>query len=511
MSSPTKETSGIWWEVCAALLVIPVLLQPLANPDIFWHLKSAELILQTDAIPRVDLLSYTLLGAPWVDFEWLIQLIYYGIHAAAGFPGLLALKALMMGMAALPVWALADLHGLPRPQRAALILFWGALVLGRSDLKPETFSVILFSIALWVLEARRLGRLPEYRPAQWAAGAFFFFAFWANLHLAFVSGFLLIAAYGLDRPRETWRATALLLAAAVAGTFVNPYGPGLYQVLSEHGHSVPIISRQILEWQPPHLENPYDGPTWLLLALTAVVLIVQSSWRRFPPTPHIAAATIFGAMFLVHSRQKAFLIPVGLLILIESARPLSTWLRRRRIRIGRFLIVLWTSAYLGYIGHLASPQLLRHGAFSMGMFPVGAADFIERELPQLRKRRIFNQWGWGGYLGYRFHPELRVFMDGRYIFHSFLKNVADAHESPLTWQDFLTAHDIEWLLIRNSSRYVQVRAPTDEDDSRVALLPQHSVYYPSQRWALVYRDSLAVLYVRRGAFPEDWITRHEIR
>ncbi|MFH2203525.1 MAG: hypothetical protein ABIJ96_10450 [Elusimicrobiota bacterium] len=499
------------WDVAAWLLLLPVLLHPIGNPDIFWHLKSAEMILQSGVLPRADFFSYTLLGTPWIDFEWLIQLIYYGIHSAAGFPGLLALKAAMLVMSALPVWALAELYRLSRPQRAALLLFWGALMLARSDLKPETFSIILFTIQLWLLEARRLGRIKAPHPAFAAAGAFLYFAFWANLHPAFVSGLILLAAYGLERPRETRRENAALITAAVLGTLLNPYGSGIYQVLWEHGRAMPAISRFIFEWQPPRFDNPYDIPTWLLIAAAAAAMITQVSWGRRPPASHLGAAAVFCALFLLHSRNKAFLIPVGLMILADAARPVATWLRRMHLRLGRFLLILFVLSYLAYVGHYANPELLRYGAYAIGLQPVGAADFIERELPTLRKRRIFNQWGWGGYLSYRFHPEIRVFMDGRYIFHPFLDKIAQAHESPVAWQNFLGAHDIEWLLVRNNRETVQIPAQFKEEETRVIRIPYQPVYYPSRRWALVYRDRQAVLYARRGAFPEDWIRRHEIR
>lgn len=499
------------WAIASGLLLIPIFIHPMANPDIFWHLKAAEIFLESGAIARSDLMSYTRLGDPWVNFEWLIQLIYYGIYRLAGFPGLLVLKAFLIALAALPIWALSDLHRIKPPLRAAFMLFWGALILGRSDLKPETFSVILFSLELYFLEARRLKRIPLLPTYKELLGICVFFAFWANLHLAFVSGILLLAAYGIDRSETPYFQTCSRIAAALTGTLINPYGLGLYRVLWEHAQQMGIITQFIFEWQPPRLDNPYDWPAWVLIGLSVAVLIAQTSWNRRPPAEHLAAGALFGAMYLAHSRQSAFLIPVGLLILMDASKTISTWLRRLRLDMGRFVLIIWIFLYIGYTASLAQPHLLKNGAFAMGLLPEKPADFIEKELAHLRKRRVFNQWGWGGYLSYRFHPEIRVFMDGRYIFHPFLQEVATAHDGPLQWQNFLLKHNIEWVLVRNNTASVRVSAPTPENNGRTVRLPFMPTYYPSRRWAAVYRDQQAILYARRGAFPEDWILKHEIR
>ena len=47
------------------------------DPDTWWHLKTGELIWSTGQIPRLDPFSYVLEGKPWVDFEWLAQLLFY--------------------------------------------------------------------------------------------------------------------------------------------------------------------------------------------------------------------------------------------------------------------------------------------------------------------------------------------------------------------------------------------------------------------------------------------------
>jgi len=60
--------------------------------DFGWHIKTGELIWATKSIPTHDVFSYIAQGRPWVDSHWLFQLMLFGIHAAAGIPGLYILR-----------------------------------------------------------------------------------------------------------------------------------------------------------------------------------------------------------------------------------------------------------------------------------------------------------------------------------------------------------------------------------------------------------------------------------
>ncbi|MFH1725884.1 MAG: hypothetical protein ABII00_14845 [Elusimicrobiota bacterium] len=504
------DSSSRWKDVLVWAAVLPVLLVPVANPDLFWHLKAAEQLLALGAVPRADFLSFTRFGEAWVDFEWLVQLLYYGVHRWTGFAGLLALKAALLAMAGALIWALADLHRVSGGTRRAMLLFWAALSLGRSELKPELFSVILFTVELWILEGHRLGHIAMSRPGAWAAASFAFFALWANLHAGFPAGWALLAAYLLGAQRKGLAPLAFALAAGVAGTLINPYGWGIHGVFLEHARWVGVFSQYILEWKPPLLTNPYHWPQCLLLAAVPAALGARAWFAGRPPAAYLASAAMFGIPALLHSRQTAFLIPVGLLILVESAGKLREVLPGRRA-LRRSLAALWTAACLAYVGWLALPEFREPRAFDEATFPTAACDFVDREMEVFRRRRLYNEWGWGGYLAHRFAPELRVFMDGRYIFHPLLAEVAAANASPRGWQALLDRHGIEWALMANRPQPLRLVAPGPEGRPRAVELPHLRLYMPDSRWVLVHRDPVALLYVRRGAFPREWTHRHELR
>ena len=43
----------------------------LADPDIWWHMRAGEWIVQNHQIPRVDVFSASTLGRSWADYSWL--------------------------------------------------------------------------------------------------------------------------------------------------------------------------------------------------------------------------------------------------------------------------------------------------------------------------------------------------------------------------------------------------------------------------------------------------------
>lgn len=120
---------------------------PVLNPDLYWHLSAGKYIVQNLRLPSADFLSWTENGAPWTDFEWLAQLIYYGVHSLGGKAGFFALKLAVLA-ATFPVfYSILSLSGLKRAAFFALPV-WGLALTANSDLRPENFSVLFFYMAL---------------------------------------------------------------------------------------------------------------------------------------------------------------------------------------------------------------------------------------------------------------------------------------------------------------------------------------------------------------------------
>ena len=76
----------------ARLLLLPgySLLQ---DPDVFWHIRTGQWILDHMQFPTVDVFSHTANGNPWVPTEWLSEIFLALAYNFGGWRALVALAA----------------------------------------------------------------------------------------------------------------------------------------------------------------------------------------------------------------------------------------------------------------------------------------------------------------------------------------------------------------------------------------------------------------------------------
>src|SRR5204863_5791144 len=82
----------------AILGSIPVklLTERLSDPDLWWHLRTGQLIVSTHHVPHSDVYSYTVPGRLWVVQEWFSEVIMYGLRRWFGLYGILFFRALLL-------------------------------------------------------------------------------------------------------------------------------------------------------------------------------------------------------------------------------------------------------------------------------------------------------------------------------------------------------------------------------------------------------------------------------
>src|SRR5512134_588720 len=69
------------------LYLIPISngLRPIVDPDVWWHLRTGQWIIEHGAVPRADVFSTFGTGKPWIAYSWLFEVIVY--HFADPNPG----------------------------------------------------------------------------------------------------------------------------------------------------------------------------------------------------------------------------------------------------------------------------------------------------------------------------------------------------------------------------------------------------------------------------------------
>src|SRR5579864_8111028 len=80
------------------VLAVPFLLARtgMNDPDIWWHLRNAEYLIQHHHIPDHDMYSFTVPGHAWINHEWLSELPYYFSWRAFGLMGVKSLSLLLI-------------------------------------------------------------------------------------------------------------------------------------------------------------------------------------------------------------------------------------------------------------------------------------------------------------------------------------------------------------------------------------------------------------------------------
>ncbi|HVE13561.1 MAG TPA: hypothetical protein VNI01_09225, partial [Elusimicrobiota bacterium] len=398
------------WMAAALAAAAPMLAMPIGDPDLWWHLSAARRMLDTWSFPRADWLSFTRAGAPWVDFEWLSQLALGGAWGAGRMAGLLALKIALLLWAGWWLERGMRARGVRAPERAAALALCAAAMIPRSDARTELFSFVFFAALTRRDEAPR--------PAP-AAGLF---ALWANLHAGFAYGLLFLGALAAGRLWEAFgparRRTAMgearsalaALGAAVAGTLANPYGWGVYRVLARHAREVGSLPGLIAEWGPLSLRRPPHWPAWAALACAVWVLTRPGPAARRPRPGRLLCLALLGLAAWRHSRAAPYFCLLAAPwcvpeLLAGAGAPAA-------LRSAGAAAFLAAGAGLGL--KLALPLGAFRAAWHAGYLPLESAAYLARR-PELARRNVYNPWGWGGYLGFRLAPDLRVFQDGRYI------------------------------------------------------------------------------------------------
>ncbi len=484
MSVPQEEGLIRAWAYALALIVLCL---PISSPDLFWHLSAGRWIVAHLAIPHSDPFTFTVFGTPWVDFEWGQQLIWYIIHSVAGLRGLWVFKGVLIAGCFVPIEQYLKQAGASGVARAGALALWLAAMLAQADLRADHASALFFAILL-----ARLAR---------GYGSFLFgfglFAVWSNLHAGFALAFVLyVAAAAVEfvRNRSVSKAVAAEIVGAVLGSALNPYGLEVYRVFG--GHASASMVRFVAEWAPPSLHNSSQIP--LFAALAIVLGMIVSSPRTVLSFRGLCALGL-GAAAILSARFASYFAPAAV-IFVFSARP-----QPRTVAVACGLLAL-----TGLLYQPISRAPLA-AAFEDIYVARRASDFIAREGDVFRDLRLFNQYEWGGYLGWRLGPERKIYGDGRYLFHDQLSVTQAALDSPQALADFADREKLDAFLIR---RYPQTYVSTrlyPNGEKRSFVRPWHILFFPRERWALVWFDEQSLVYVNRQKAPAAWLAAHEYR
>jgi len=388
----------------------------ITDPDVWWHLRTGKLILENHKILASDPYSFTKFGQPWVDHEWLSQVLIFGLHRTAGWGALIAGFAAIIAAAYLIVFLRAP----GRPYVAGVITVWGAVAsIPCWGVRPQMITLLLASV--WLLILERSESSPQV--LWWMP---LLMLLWVNLHAGYASGLAFLAlfligdaldaAFGRgEKPlAPRLRRLVLVSAACVAVVPLNPYGSRLYRYPFETLHSR-TMQAYISEWHSPDFHQVRYLP-FLLMMLTALVLPALSPQRLRVRDLLLLSVTMYAALRSARHIPVYVLVAVPLLSSMIQTQLEETGksnlfavtgpLTRTKVVINVVLLsgfLIFTGLRLGYV-------IRQQPANEAREFPTAAALFLARTRPP---GPLLNHYNWGGYFIWKLYPAYPVFIDGR--------------------------------------------------------------------------------------------------
>lgn len=259
----------------------------LADYDIWWHLRTGELIQERGAVPQKDWYSFQAVGQEWLDVHWGFQVLFSWIQTRFGVPGMVLAKATIAALAV--AIALSAYRATWSPTVQILIWIPALLLMSsRFYVRPEILTLLFTSIYLSVLFHA------EERPG-WLWLLPLVQVLWANVQGLFSFGPILVAMYLVEavlrsgRTRGLWRHLAPVSLLVPAACFLSPYGirnvlfPFELWLKLKPGEN--IFRQNVAElqdfqtfWTQGGFVNPY-AILFVVVGMLAAVTMLLAAWK----------------------------------------------------------------------------------------------------------------------------------------------------------------------------------------------------------------------------------------
>jgi hypothetical protein len=451
------------------------------DPDLWWNLKTGEVIWNTHTIPVTDLFSYTTNHHAWVPHEWLAQLVLYGAYKAGGYTGLMLLLLILTSILLLVGYALCSIYsGNSKVAFLGALILWMFATVGLS-LRAQLIGYIFFVVELLLIE---LGRTRNPRWFYWLP---VLFAVWVNCHASFILGlvigvvmlgasFIKIEA-GAMQPRP-WqpglrRKLALSLVLSCAALFLNPVGIKLILYPVDTMLHMPVLVGNVAEYAPLNMTEARGMALLAILLCSFLLLAIRRSNMYWEELVFLAIGTW---MAVSHMRM---LFVFGILAAPVLSRQLAPLWEGYDPKSDRASLNAAFMALAVFVVYLAFPSKQNLEQQVEDASPVKAVAFARAHH---LKGPMVNDHMYGGYLMWA-APEYPVFLDGRTDVFEWTGVLAEFGNWATLRTDpnvLLNKYGVGFCLLTRQSPMAQV----------LPLLPD---------WKTVYTDDNAVIIERVSA------------
>ena len=462
------------------------------DPDFWWHLRIGRWMVENGRLPSTDIFTFTVPNHVWTDHEYLTEILIWLVYSTFG----VGVLCIAFGLITWTGFWLVYRQVRHQPYvivglGLAIGAIAGAPIWGP---RAQMITFALSCLELYWLQGYLSGRSRSIQ---------FFplvMVLWANLHGGWVIGFAWLGValvseavlWVWDRSNPAHRMhvrfLAIIGAVSVVAVAATPHFLSLYPYPFQTQGSV-AQQKLIVEWFSPDFHEihvrPFEVMMFLVIAgfalrrpslyeflLTMLSLgLALQSVRNL--VLFVAAATpvminTYSEFWKVFARERkwSYSIPPRPLFAATTALALLVIAMVTVVRI------------VGSVGPAAESKAITDN------YPVKAADWLAAH-PQVGTR-MFNQYGWGGYLANRFYPDehrqVFIFGEAALMGDGLLNQYEDVVTLRSNWKDVLDRYQVDYVLYNKGEALANVLA-TQSD------------------WILAYEDSMSQIFVRTKIRP----------
>lgn len=368
----------------------------IGDSDVWWHLRTGDLIRTTGSVPSTDPFSWTAAGEPWQPNAWMSDVFFSWLRDAGGWTAL----SLYRSVGVILIGVL--LRHVLRQRGASAWTSVGAVFLGLLLMmpfiteRPQVLGFMAFATMMIVLPAAAGGS----RAAIISVGVLI--AIWANLHGSFIIGVGVVGlvALGSGLAHRRWCSPTLVVILTVLAPLAHPYGVGVYK----QALSIPGVSTFIEEWRAFDLTDVRDQLIGLFTVIALFGMWRGERWKSWDSSLTMVALIALTAGAI---RAAPFLLmwgaPFFALALSSLGIPrLRSWAAPRFQPLGVGLMIAGVVLVGSQLG-----QIAQTGSIDSEQVPVGQVDGVPTGC------RLLNEYEFGGFIIDRRWPDLLVSQDGR--------------------------------------------------------------------------------------------------
>ena len=479
--------------------------------DLGRHIKNGEIILssfghdaQWKEVLYENFYSSFFSSTPFVNHHWLGGVIFYLVYALAGFVGLNLFFTAVSLMAFFLFFYVAK-EEVGYKLAVPVAFFMTPLIAERVEIRPEVFSYLfaaVFLFCLWKLDKGRIKfwilcvSLPLVE------------MLWVNSHIYFFVGPTLVGIFFLvylaRGKKQKMKQTLCLLSLVILAGIMNPYGlAGFlyplrvfenYGLLIMENLSVPAFAK---------IAPLYINILFFKLSFAIFILLSAAVFwlrRRSFPWAIFLATLLFGLMTWRMMRNMTiygFFVMVAIAILLKLilSHPFFAKLSRRRFFPAVFtLVIILFTIYISF--PRLNPAMAKSG---LGVYEGNdyAAKFI---LDNNISGPLFNDSDSGSYVIFHLFPFLQPFADNR----------PEAYPPGFYSDTYISSQTTKSVWEEIDKKYEFNVIVYSLEDNTPWAVPFIIDRLDDSRWAPVYTDNYAIIFLKRNKLNESLVRQFEI-